>query len=74
MASNQNQNDKVLARAKRVRDRRLARTTALFAACNCEWPIRNLRNGSGHSSQCPAHALHQQFAEEDEDARAELEG
>jgi hypothetical protein len=65
--------EKELARAKRVRDKRLARKTALYGACVCMWPIISYRNRSGHDGTCPAHALFMKFKEEDEDARAELD-
>jgi hypothetical protein len=54
---------KKLAKAKKVREKMLEEYKRLFEACNCEWPIRKLRNGSGHSDDCPAHLLHKQDRE-----------
>lgn len=65
--------EKELARARRVRERKLARLTAIVQACTCAWPLVTYRNGSGHDSNCPAHALYAKFREEDVDARAELD-
>lgn len=64
---------KQLERAKRAREKGIARLTALYSACNCAWPLERLRNRSGHASECPANALHEKFREEDEDTRAEAE-
>lgn len=66
--------EKDLARAKRVRDKHLARTTAIHQACTCMWPIARLRNRHGHGDGCPAIAVWQKFRDEDADARAELDG
>ena len=59
--------EKELAKAKRARERRLASITAKLQACNCMFPIRVLRNGSGHSDDCPAHALYMKEREEREE-------
>jgi hypothetical protein len=48
---------KLLKKAKRVREKLLEEHARLLNACNCMYPIRKLRNGSGHSDDCPAHAL-----------------
>jgi hypothetical protein len=64
---------KKLARAKRVREKGLARLTALYQACDCTWPIDRFRHRSGHASTCPAYKLHAQFCEEDEDTQTETE-
>jgi len=64
---------KKLARAKRAREKGLARLTALYQACACEWPLDRWRTRSGHASACPAEALHAKFREEDEDTRTESE-
>jgi len=64
--------EKELARAKRVREKRLARTTAMYQACTCMWPIVNYRNRHGHGDGCPAIELWQKFKDEDDDVREEL--
>lgn len=56
-------------RAKRQRERKLAQQTALLTACECEYPIRNFRNGHGHGKTvdgrpCPAIAIHERLSEE----------
>ena len=56
-------------RAKRQRERTLAQQTELLTACECEYPIRILRNGHGHGTTvdglpCPAIAVHERFREE----------
>lgn len=48
---------KLLKKAKRVREKLIEEHTRLLGACNCMYPIRKLRNGSGHSDDCPAHKL-----------------
>lgn len=45
--------------AKRVRSKRLTNYTELHLACECEWPVRMLRNLHGHGKTadgkpCPA--------------------
>lgn len=49
---------KQLAKAKRVREKLLEEHARLLNACNCMYPLRKLRNGSGHSDSCPAHQMH----------------
>jgi hypothetical protein len=49
---------KRLKKAQKVRDKLLEEYKRIFDACKCEWPVRKLRNGSGHSDDCPAHALY----------------
>ena len=51
---------KRIAKAKKVREKMLEEYKRIFDACKCEWPIRKLRNGSGHSDDCPAHVLWQE--------------
>lgn len=65
--------EKDLARAKRVREKHIARMTALYGACTCMYPLRKLRNPHGHEEGCPAIELWQKFRDEDADARAELD-
>jgi hypothetical protein len=65
--------EKDLARAKRVREKRLTRITAMYEACTCMWPITSYRNQHGHGENCPAIELWKKFREEDADARAELD-
>ena len=64
---------KDLARAKRVRERKLRRLKAIVDVCTCCWPVTMYRNRHGHGEGCPAIAVWQKFKDADEDARAELE-
>jgi len=61
-----NADQKTLARAARVRARRLARKTEVYGACACAWPVKVLRNGHGHDDACPAVAIVKRHREEDE--------
>jgi hypothetical protein len=65
--------EKDLARAKRVREKHIARMTVLYGACTCMYPLCKLRNSHGHEDGCPAIVLWQKFRDEDADARAELD-
>lgn len=57
-----------LARAKSIRERKLANFTAVYALCTCLYPLVRYRNGHGHSGDCPAIAEINRQA----DARAAL--
>lgn len=53
-----------IARAKRIRDKELANTKAIYDLCACLWPLVRYRNGHGHSDDCPAVAEIQRQADE----------
>ncbi len=61
-------------RALNVRAKKLARLTVLYQSCKCCWPIKRMRNWSGHAESCPSHELSLRFKREDADLRAELDG
>ncbi|MGB8273713.1 MAG: hypothetical protein WCF16_00405 [Alphaproteobacteria bacterium] len=61
--------EKDLARAKRVRERKLERFQAMVAACNCCWPIINYRNRHGHSDDCPYVTLWQKLHDDAQEVR-----
>lgn len=52
-----------LAKAKKRRAEMVAR----ISACECEWPVRVNRNGSGHDRGCPAHVLWEQHHDGEDD-------
>jgi hypothetical protein len=54
---------KLLKKAKKVREKLLEEYARMLNACNCMYPIRKLRNGSGHSDDCPAHVLYKEDRE-----------
>ena len=49
---------KLLKKAKRVREKLLEEYARSLSACSCLYPLRKNRNGSGHSDDCPAHLLY----------------
>lgn len=61
-----------LTAAKKARDKRLARLTAIYDACTCAYPITIIRTRSGHPHTCPADAVHEKYRKEDEAMRKEL--
>lgn len=54
---------KLLKKAKKVREKMIEEYVRLFSACNCAYPLRKLRNGSGHSDDCPAHKMYKEDKE-----------
>ena len=65
--------------AKLRRDRTLARTAEIYAACECEFPLRTWRSGYGHGktvdgAPCPAIRVVERHNAEDREARAVLGG
>jgi hypothetical protein len=66
-------NNKDLARAKRVRERKLEHLKAIVEACTCCWPVVVYRNLHGHGQGCPAIVVWQKARDAREEARTDAD-
>lgn len=55
----------VKERARQLRAVAVAKAQYVLDVCDCEWPVRVYRNGSGHHTQC---RIHQEHLERNEEA------
>lgn len=58
--------------AKKARDKRLAYTTEMYAACECTYPLDTYRNRHGHGKTrdgkpCPAIAVWERHHEDEDE-------